>query len=154
MEGRQPELNQIYNLQVVSTNITTAGQPSEEELHAVADCGFQVVINLALSNTEYSLEDERGIVESLGMTYEHIPVQWDVPLEKDLEAFFRLMEQNKTKKVFIHCAANKRVSVFFALYRITHLGWPEDKAFQDILQIWEPNPVWGEFFERHKTVVV
>ena len=49
MEHQLAGLNQIYNLLILSENLTTAGQPSDEELRLVARCGFNVVINLALA---------------------------------------------------------------------------------------------------------
>jgi protein tyrosine phosphatase (PTP) superfamily phosphohydrolase (DUF442 family) len=124
--------------------------PSEEELRAVAQCGFDVVINLGLLDAEYSLADERGLVISIGMVYEHIPVEWERPSAEALDTFYQTMQQWQDKKVFLHCAANKRVSVFLALYRINCLGWPEQQALQDIRRIWEPNPTWQAFFDNHK----
>lgn len=150
MEHQLAGLNQIYNLLILSENLTTAGQPSDEELRLVARCGFNVVINLALADAEYALEDERGLVHSLGLAYEHIPVQWENPTDEDLSAFFQTMERYKHKKVFLHCAANKRVSVFVALYRISCLGWPEPLALKDVHRIWEPDPIWRDFLEKHK----
>ncbi len=47
--------------------------------------GVDVVINLALhDDPRYSLADERGTVEGVGMTYVHISVQFAAPQESDL----------------------------------------------------------------------
>jgi protein tyrosine phosphatase (PTP) superfamily phosphohydrolase (DUF442 family) len=150
MEQYDTGLNGIYNFLMLSDDLATAGQPSEEELRAVAQCGFDVVINLGLSDTEYALADERGLVTSIGMVYEHIPVEWERPSAKALSTFCQTIRRWQHKKVFLHCAANKRVSVFLALYRIICLKWPEQQALQDIRRIWEPSPTWQEFFDNHK----
>ena len=141
-------LQQIYNYRRLTDLVATAGQPSEEELATVAHAGFEVVVNLALHDVEYSLPDERRTVESLGMRYVHIPVAWERPLRSDLEHFFELMDELSDKRVFVHCAANKRVSVFMALYRQRRQGWSADAVMPDVLAIWEPDDVWRRFFEE------
>ena len=150
MEQYDTGLNGIYNFLMLSEDLATAGQPSEEELRMVAQSGFDVVINLGLSDAEYALADERGLVTSIGMEYEHIPVEWERPSVEALNTFYQTMQCWQDKKVFLHCAANKRVSVFVALYRINYLDWSEQQALQDIGQIWEPIPTWQEFFDSHK----
>lgn len=138
-------LQGIYNFRRLTDLIATAGQPTEDELSAVAHAGFDVVVNLALHDAEYSLPEERGLVESFGMHYVHIPVIWEHPSLNDLENFFEVMDELAGKRVFIHCAANKRVSVFMALYRQRRLGWSADAVLPDVLAIWEPNTVWQQF---------
>ena len=94
----------------LSESLATAGQPSEEQLAAVAEAGFEVVVNLALHNDpRYALKDEAGTVASLGMQYVHIPVQFSAPRASDLVAFFDAMEHAGPRRVFVHCAHNKRV---------------------------------------------
>ncbi len=44
----QPDIESIYNFLRLDERLITSGQPSEEELAAVARAGFEVVINLAL----------------------------------------------------------------------------------------------------------
>ncbi|MEK7223569.1 MAG: protein tyrosine phosphatase family protein [Pseudomonadota bacterium] len=141
-------LQGIYNYRRLMDLIATAGQPSEEELAAVAHAGFEVVVNLALHDAEYSLPDERRTVESLGLRYIHIPVVWERPLRADLERFFDDMNELTGKHIFVHCAANKRVSVFMALYRQRRQGWSADAVMPDVLAIWEPDDVWRRFLKE------
>jgi len=135
----------IYNYRRLTDRLATAGQPTEEELVAVAQAGYEVVVNLALHDAEYSLPDERKTVEALGMRYVHIPVAWACPLRSDLERFFGAMDELSDKRVFVHCAANKRVSTFIALHRISRLGWERDAAFAEMHAVWEPDAVWTRF---------
>lgn len=139
------QLERILNYRRVSEKIATSGQPSEKELVAIAEAGFKVVINLGLENREYSLPDEKARVEALGLEYVHIPVEWDKPTSGDLHKFIRVVRHNKQRNLFIHCAANKRVSVFVALYRICELGWSREVALQAVQEIWEPNETWKHF---------
>ena len=72
------------------------------------------------------------------MSYVHIPVVWRTPSLRDLEMFFDVMESNKDRKVFVHCFANMRVSVFVYLYRTLKLGVPKKDALEDLHAIWDP----------------
>jgi protein tyrosine phosphatase (PTP) superfamily phosphohydrolase (DUF442 family) len=143
----------IYNHRKVSNSLITAGQPTEEQLIATANEGFQVVINLATLDPRYSLPDEAGLVHGLGMTYYHIPVEWDSPQESDFEAFENVMGQLGDSKTLIHCAANFRVSAFYSLYALKHLGWSEADADRFRASIWEGSniPVWEVFIAGMKT---
>jgi uncharacterized protein (TIGR01244 family) len=129
----------------LTDKIATSGQPRQAQLSDIAAAGYQVVINLALTGTEYSLPDESGAVRELGMEYIHIPVVWKEPTHQNLEDFITSMDACSGKKVFLHCAANMRVSAFMALYRIKRLSWDPEAAFQDMLKIWRPDGVWAEF---------
>ena len=142
----ETEISDIYNYIRIDDRLSTGGQPSVEELGAAARAGFEVVFNLALhDDPRYSLPDERGTVQALGMTYEHIPVKFDAPTERDLLAFFDLMEKHDGRRVLLHCAANKRVTSFLGLYRVIRKGWQLEPAFAPMREIWEPNGVWAPF---------
>src|SRR5436309_1550237 len=111
------QITDIVNFRRIDAMLDTAGQPSEEELAAAARDGIEVVINLALhDDPRYSLRDEAGSVQALGMRYVHIPVKFDAPTETDLVAFFDAIVVNAGKRILLHCAANKRVTAFLGLY--------------------------------------
>src|SRR5215211_127014 len=95
---------EIYNYRKVNDQVITGGQPTEEHLQAAADEGFDTVINLATINPRYSLDDEAGLVQSLGMVYQHIPVDWENPKVSDFAAFEQVMQAIRTEKTLIHCA--------------------------------------------------
>jgi protein tyrosine phosphatase (PTP) superfamily phosphohydrolase (DUF442 family) len=141
-------LEKIYNYRRLSDTLATAGQPTEDEMVAVAEAGFEIVVNLALHDADYSLPGEREIVNSLGMRYIHIPVQWERPTRTDLEQFFETMDKLSGHRLFIHCAANKRVSVFVSLYRRLRQGWSAEDVIPDVLAIWEPDAVWRPFMDE------
>ncbi len=138
----------IVNYLRIDERLSTSGQPSVEELEAVAQEGTDVVINLALhDDPRYSLPDEAGSVTALGMTYIHIPVRFDAPTETDLQAFFVAMHAHRESKLLVHCAANKRVTAFLGLYRVMAQGWDIDRAFAPMKDVWEPNAAWATFIE-------
>ena len=67
------------------------------------------------------------------------------PTETDLLAFFAAMDANQKEKLWIHCAANIRVSAFIGLYRVIRLGWEEERAFALMHELWKPDMVWERF---------
>jgi len=142
----------IYNYRKVNDQLITGGQPKEEHLKAAAEEGFKTVINLATINPRYSLEDEAGLVQSLGMSYHHIPVDWENPLESDFESFEKIFKQVPVEKTLVHCAANFRVTAFYSLYAQKHLGWTEAQANEFRDSIWHGSnyPVWEKFIGEMK----
>jgi protein tyrosine phosphatase (PTP) superfamily phosphohydrolase (DUF442 family) len=143
-------LDEIKNLRRVSTHLATSGQPSEQHFAAIAREGFEVVINLALhDDPRYSLPDEAGTVSTLGMEYVHIPVKFDSPTRDDLLLFFESMAQHRNRKIWVHCAANMRVTAFMGLYWATQQGQSLDKAFELMHSVWRPNEVWTAFISKN-----
>ncbi len=133
----------IFNFIKVNERIGTGGQPTPEQLETASEEGYQAVVNLAPHDAENNaLEDEPGIVKALGMTYHHIPVPWMSPEKEQFEDFVAVMRSLVDKKVFVHCAANYRVSAFYSLYAMKFEGWSEQQADQFIARIWESNPEW------------
>ena len=132
----------------LSHRLATGGQPDERHLAALAPAGFEVVINLLPADAETALPHEGEIVRSLGMTYVHIPVSWTRPTLAHLKAFCDCLEMHREQTLFVHCAANMRVSVFIALYRILREGWQQDRALREAQRVWQPDPTWQRFIER------
>ena len=111
-------LEQLRNYYRVNDSIATAGQPIAEEFNLIKKANFDLVINLALSDSPHAIKNEESLVTQAGMDYLHIPVDFKAPLLSDLQLFFDAMEKCKDKKLFIHCALNMRVSAFIFLYKI------------------------------------
>jgi protein tyrosine phosphatase (PTP) superfamily phosphohydrolase (DUF442 family) len=139
---------QIYNFRRLQDNLATAGQPDEAELHAIGEAGFEVVINLGLADAPYALANERSILESYGLRYEHLPISFEAPEVDRFFAFRELYRSLAERNCFIHCAANKRVSCFMALYRMLELGWPQAEAEAAMLGVWQPDTTWRAFMEQ------
>lgn len=147
--------NKIYNQIEVSDDLLTAGQPTAEQLRSLAAEGFTAVVNLATEKPADPPFAEGELARSLGMTYEHIPVEWEDPKLSDFEAFERTLARLRQGKTLIHCAANYRVTAFYALYALKHLGWSEEAAEQFRARIWEgsDHPIWEQFIARMKAQI-
>jgi protein tyrosine phosphatase (PTP) superfamily phosphohydrolase (DUF442 family) len=125
--------------------------PTAQQMADISRSGVQVVINLAMPDSERALPDEDHLVESLGMKYIGIPVVWENPTKENLEDFMNAMDANREKKTLVHCQANYRATGFITLYRILRLDWEKAIAFEDLRRIWNPEdyPVWQKFLEEN-----
>ena len=141
---------EIFNYVKVDDRISTAGQPTENQLRDAAAEGFTTIINLAPVNPPYTPANEAGLARELGLNYITIPVAWNNPTDADFAAFERAMSETAGDKTLIHCAANFRVTAFYTLYARKHLGWSEAQAATLRDRIWAGSdyPVWEAFIAR------
>ena len=142
-------LKKIFNYYKVPDLFETSGQPNNKQLISIANGGYEAVINLAPNTTiEGRIINEEGILKSNNITYIHIPVDFNNPLDEDFNKFVAALEQNKHKKIWVHCAANMRVSAFVFKYRRDVLGLSPKNIEEDLEAIWVPNKTWGSFLEK------
>ena len=141
------ELETILNYIKINDNISTSGQPTKEQFEAILEDGFDVVINLALSTATNALDNEDKIVSTLGMTYIHIPVDFEKPTKDDLKLFLTILSSLEGKKVLVHCALNYRASAFMYVYHKYFLKTPFDNINLSMMQEWSPSKVWQELMK-------
>nr|WP_290226264.1 protein tyrosine phosphatase family protein [Trichocoleus desertorum] len=146
-----PPLESIRAFLNLADQIGTAGQPTAEQFPALQAAGYETVVNLALSTSTNALPNEAEIVTQQGMQYVHIPVSWENPQVEDALHFFAVMKANQDKKVFVHCAANMRVSAFMFLYRTLCQKMAPEEALQDLYRIWIPDQQWQAFIDQVTT---
>lgn len=127
-----------YNFRRASDLVTTSGVVGTNRLKGLAPEGYEMVINLLPDSSEYAVENEADIVESQGVEYVYIPVDFKSPTLNDYDRFAAVLDQAKGRKVHIHCAANYRVSAFYALYAESTGLWSSAKAREFIHGLWQP----------------
>jgi uncharacterized protein (TIGR01244 family) len=137
----------IYHWHRLDDRLTTSGQPSEAQLADIAALGVRTVINLGLHSHEKALPDEASSVTALGMTYVHIPVDFQNPTEDDFKAFCAAITATDGAPLHVHCIANYRVSAFVYRYRRQVLGQDDAQARPDLVRIWQPDPIWTAFIQ-------
>ena len=140
----------ILNHYDVTGNIASSGQPSAAQFKEIAAGGYQVVINLAMPDHENSIANEGSIVTSLGMTYIHIPVPFDAPTDDQLAVFSGYMDTLESKKVWVHCIVNARVSAFLFCYLQKNRGLSAEQSATPLLEQWLPqmDNVWKDFISK------
>ena len=140
------DLSKIYNYHDIPGLFTTSGQPNSHQLNLIAKDGYDAVINLAPNSVfEGSVINEEEILTANKVKYIHIPVNFNNPSKDDFLLFVKSLNENKDKKIWIHCAANMRVSAFVYKYRRDMLGLDDKKIVEDMRLIWTPNRIWNNF---------
>lgn len=136
----------VYNFIQVRPDLATSGVIAAESFASLRAEGVDIVINLLPDDSKYAVAAEQEIVVQLGMEYVHIPVDFSAPLASNYDEFVRAMQASQAKKVWVHCAANYRVSSFVSLYSERHLGWTRSQADALVAGAWgEPDGVWTQF---------
>ena len=133
----------IKNYHFVSKQLASSGMLELKDYDLIKAYGFEHVINL-IPGVQHK---ERKHVESLGLSYEQIPVVWDEPTQENFQKFVKLMKTYGDSKVYVHCELNWRASTFVYLYRVTQLDISDKVAKKDLLSIWTPQPTWQAFID-------
>jgi uncharacterized protein (TIGR01244 family) len=143
-------VDKAYNYRAVNERVATAGRVELEQLAQLGSEGFQVVINLLPESSQYAVAGERQCVESQGIEYLHLPVDFAAPTLEDYRQFRQLMQRAGDRKLLIHCAANYRVSAFYSRYAIETGRWSEPEADRFMLSVWQPDehPPWPRWLEE------
>jgi len=101
-----------------------------------------------VSTSDNAIAHEGSIVTGLGMSYVHIPVNFQAPSAEDFRTFSQVMDAFDGRRVFVHCAANMRVSAFVFLHRVLRQRVPVAEAERDLQAIWQPDEVWSRFIRE------
>jgi hypothetical protein len=118
----------IYHWRRLDPRITTSGQPTEPQLADIRALGVRHIVNLGLHTHEKALPDEAAILGRLGMTYIHIPVDFQNPTDRDFDKFCAVLADLKDVRPTSSINAfswKKRVFSREARYRMPPSG-PKD----------------------------
>jgi tyrosine-protein phosphatase SIW14 len=122
--GRRLDEKGVPNFGQVTPNLYRGGLLNTTGLKALARMGVTIVVD-----THANDANEEKEVRRLGMQYVAIP--WHCPWPKDevFAKFLKLIEENKGKKVFVHCRlGDDRTGMMVAAYRMAEEGWTADEA--------------------------
>jgi protein tyrosine phosphatase (PTP) superfamily phosphohydrolase (DUF442 family) len=145
VEPTDPTLADITNFRQYSATFASSGQPTKDQLSAIAENGFERIVYIAFTNNANALPDADQVVKGLGMEYMHIPVTWDNPLPSDFYAFADSLRRDTDKKTLLHCQVNARATAFSFLYRVIYEGVDIAEAKADMNTVWQPNETWRDF---------
>jgi protein tyrosine phosphatase (PTP) superfamily phosphohydrolase (DUF442 family) len=136
------------NVRVISPLLVTAGQPDRASLQRLKAEGYAAVISLAPGNTADAVTDQAEILAAQGVEFVHIPIPWQAPEAKHLDAMAAAMQRLKGKKVLVHCQMNMRASALTFLYRAIYEKEDPARAWADVKPLWTPTNQWADFINR------
>ena len=109
--------------------VLTGGQPTDEELAALRDAGYQTVINLRMPD-EKGTQDEPETVAALGMTYVSLPVDGAAGLTDENAAALAAALDQAARPVLLHCGSGNRVGALLALKAFKLDGASAEEALE------------------------
>jgi uncharacterized protein (TIGR01244 family) len=114
--GLEVQLVPIPNATVPMPGVVSGGQPTEAQIESAAERGYRTVINLR-TDQEAGFDWERGLVESSGMRYVHIPVAGADGLTRENVELLHaaLAEARDEGPVLLHCGSGNRIGALLAL---------------------------------------
>jgi len=142
IESRLATLPAVHRL---TAEILTSGQPKEDHFAVLRDSGCECVLSLLPPGQEPVWEE--AVCDDLGLDYHVVPVVWLDPRPRDFERFRRQMIAWSGRRILVHCAANLRVSTFFAIWRRRDRLCDPSVTDADLNAVWTPNPVWESFLQ-------
>lgn len=151
----RPPFFKVYNHVQVDARIATSGALTAEAVEEIAAQGYAAVIDLLPHDSRYALADEATLLMGHGVAYHYVPVDFSAPSGDDYRAFVAAMDSvGEDERVFVHCAANMRVSAFMSLYGRQRLGWSEARAAEHVAETWAPDEVWQRFLAEQASVLL
>ncbi len=122
----------IKNFGQMDDRFFRGAQPKEKDYKALAQLGIRTIIDLRDDPEDY----EKPMVESLGMTYVHIPmIAKKYPTPEALGQFLKTVNNPDTGKFFVHCAGGRhRTGVMGAVYRFQFYNWNFDQVYKEMKQ--------------------
>jgi len=122
----------IKNFGQMDDRFFRGAQPKEQEFKELAQLGIRTVIDLRDDPESY----EKPMVESLGMTYVHIPmIAKKYPTPEALNLFLKTVNDPNTGKFYVHCAGGRhRTGVMGAVYRFKFYNWDFEQVYKEMKQ--------------------
>jgi len=126
-EGSSIAVPGIPRFQAVTESLFRGGQPTEAGFRFLKQKGIRTVVNLREEN------DEKALVEELGMKYVHLPASaWDPISGEAVQTFFQVINDPSNHPVFVHCRRGAdRTGAMVGFFRIASQGWDGKRAYQE-----------------------
>lgn len=142
----EERLENSYNFRPASDRVTTSGIVPAGALARLSEEGVTAVINLLPDESEHAVDNEAELVTSQGLSYIHLPVDWNEPTAADFNRFSDAMDELSGQRIHVHCAANFRVSGFYSVWAEQQGLWNRRQANDFIADVWDPteHPQWAE----------
>lgn len=122
----------IRNFKQVNSWLYRGGQPVASQYQSLADKGIKTVINLR--STRKLIEDEKEIVEKLGMQFESIPMTYlNSPTYKEVKRFLQIVDDPEKRPIFVHCLHGAdRTGILCGIFRMLREDWDVKDAFAEM----------------------
>ena len=111
----------------VTERVATGGQPTPEQVTALANDGFVAVLNLR-EESEFNDGPQARAARDAGIQFVRIPVSREKPSDAAVEKFLAVTDDEAVYPVFIYCASGNRAAALWMVRRVLRDGWTLEKA--------------------------
>jgi protein tyrosine/serine phosphatase len=120
----------IENFGKLNDNYYRGSQPTAGQFDELKKLGIKTIIDLRKDSIEGASQRARDA----GLQYVNIPLTTKRPATEGQTAqFLKLVNDPANWPVFVHCKGGRhRTGEMTAIYRITHDGWSDDKAYDEM----------------------
>ncbi len=117
----------LRNAKHPEPGVLFGGQPTEDQLKAMAADGLSFVLDLRTEGENRGF-DEPAALQSLDVPYLNLPVDGDrLALPETFERFIAAMEK-ADGPVLVHCASGNRVGAMYYAYLVAAKGVDREEA--------------------------
>ncbi len=120
----------MKNEREIVPGLFIAGQPSEGELHNLAESGYRTLVNLRGPDEEGAVADEERIVESTGLSYASIPVTPQTLDDIAVHRFIQAVDSDISQPAITHCGSGGRAGIMVLLHLAIKHGWSVAQAME------------------------
>ena len=122
---------EIRNALTPLPGLLSGGQPTQQQLQDAASAGYRTIIDIRTSEEDRGY-DEKTLVESLGMTYLHLPIAGpDTMTRANVQKFSDTLAEAGKGPTMLHCGSGNRVGALFAL----KAAWFDGQTAEDALAL-------------------
>jgi len=149
-------INKAYKFKQINDLISSSGTVMNVNLQSFSEQGYELVINLLPDDSKHATGNEKHLIESQGIQYCHIAVDWDNPKSSDFESFEAIMKASQDKKIHIHCAANYRATAFYGMFACKYFNWTKEQFNELTSEIWQLSeyPTWVKFVSDNTQIPI
>jgi uncharacterized protein (TIGR01244 family) len=126
-------IDEIEYYHRVSDRVALGGQPTPAQVVALAQAGFQAIINLR-EESEFDAQPDMDAARDAGLRYIRIPVSKPTPTDEQVKEFLRATDDAAIYPVFIHCATANRSAALWMVRRALRDGWSLEAAEKEAAQ--------------------
>lgn len=121
----------IPNFYQVDQRIWRGGQPNQAGFEQLKARGIKTVLSLRGQGEQ--TEEEKALLESLGMHFYNLPMSvYQRPDDQLILDFLKLVMTKENQPVFIHCVSGRdRTGALIAVYRVLIYDWQPKQAYNE-----------------------
>lgn len=134
----------IENFHKVSDKVATGGQPTPEQVKALAEAGFNAIVNLR-EDSEYNDGQQFRAARAAGIRFVRVPVSMTNPTDASVTKFLAVTDEAELYPVYVYCAEGNRAAAYWMIRRVERDHWTLEKAEAEAVKAGLTKPETLEF---------